>query len=236
MDLISRHLDYSTFSLSLHMSRHGFSLVELLVTLGIISVLVALLIPAVSNTRSAALSATCQSNLRQIGICLTQYASDNEGMYPPSADDATGGYYPWYWILMGKGRTAGINYMGSAKVLACPSGNMGPIYPSNPSLGVVSYSMTDLPLWQPASSRTDQLPKFFSFGLTAKSIWPLVMDGDAARIFSLDNPIASTDVKSRWNARHAGWANVLMVDGHIERVQYGDKRWSQSALNGHGYY
>ncbi len=218
------------------MNRHGFSLVELLVTMGIISILVALMIPAINNTRSAALSAACQANLRQLGTCFTLYASENEGMYPPSADDANGGYYPWYQILLGKGRIAGPNYLGTTKILVCPVGNMGPIYPSNPALGVVSYSMSDLPLWQPTSSRTDQLPKFFSIGLTAKSVWPLLMDGDAVRIFSLDNPIATADTKSRWNARHAGWANVLMVDGHIERVQYGDKRWAQSALNGRGYY
>lgn len=195
-----------------------------------------LLVPAVNNTRSAALSSACQSNLRQMGIAITQYAADNDGSYPPSADDASGGYYPWYLILLGKGRVKGVNYLGSGKVLNCPSGNYGLVSASAPELGTISYSMTDLILWQPASTRTDQLPKFFFLNLTAKSVWPLLMDGEAARLFSLDNPIETADIKSRWKTRHSDWANVLMVDGHIERVQYGDKRWVQSALNGHGYY
>ena len=59
----------------------GFTLVELLVVMGIIGALMALLLPAVQATREAARRSQCQSNLRQIGLALEQYL-DVHDEYP----------------------------------------------------------------------------------------------------------------------------------------------------------
>lgn len=56
----------------------GFTLVELLVVIAIIGVLVALILPAVQSARESARSAQCKSNLRQIGLALTEYL-DRQG-------------------------------------------------------------------------------------------------------------------------------------------------------------
>lgn len=64
------------------MLRHAFSLVELLVVLGIIVVLVALLLPAVNAARQQAVAVECASQLRQVGTALTIYTENNRGMYP----------------------------------------------------------------------------------------------------------------------------------------------------------
>ena len=66
-------------------SSNGFTLVELLVVVGIIGVLVSLLLPALSKARSAAQRTVCLSNVRQISQGLVMYANANKGRFPPSA-------------------------------------------------------------------------------------------------------------------------------------------------------
>ncbi len=60
----------------------GFTLVELLVVIGIIALLIAMLLPALNSARAQAKSVTSLSNLRQLGIGLFQYRNENKGAYP----------------------------------------------------------------------------------------------------------------------------------------------------------
>ncbi|HPM81320.1 MAG TPA: DUF1559 domain-containing protein [Candidatus Anammoximicrobium sp.] len=62
---------------------HGFTIVELLVVIAIIGVLVGLLLPAVQMARESARRSQCQSNLRQCGMAVTNYATA-KGQLPPS--------------------------------------------------------------------------------------------------------------------------------------------------------
>ena len=63
-------------------SRCAFTLVELLVALGVLAVLAALLFPVLNGARNRSRSMTCASNLKQIGHAIEIYVQDNRGFYP----------------------------------------------------------------------------------------------------------------------------------------------------------
>lgn len=70
----------------------GFTLIELLVVISIMSLLASMVLMGVSVVRDSAKSLQCQSNLRQAGIAMLGYATDNEGFLPSKLDGAN--YHP----------------------------------------------------------------------------------------------------------------------------------------------
>ena len=82
-------------------SDNAFTLVELLVVIGIIAVLISILLPALGRVRAQAKGAYCASNQRQLAIAVFSYANDNKGFFPPATYFAPNPNNPAAFIQFG---------------------------------------------------------------------------------------------------------------------------------------
>jgi prepilin-type N-terminal cleavage/methylation domain-containing protein/prepilin-type processing-associated H-X9-DG protein len=72
----------------------GFTLVELLVVIGIIALLISILLPSLNKARETANKAKCASNLHQIGLAILLYQGDNQQLYPRAIMDSSATHAP----------------------------------------------------------------------------------------------------------------------------------------------
>lgn len=114
----------------------GFTLVELLVVIGIIALLISILLPALNRARESAKSVVCMSNLRQIGLGMTMYINDNKGMYMPYLlPGAMGAWYHYLVNNQGEWPYNTTSYVQTYRIFDCPADQHIPFSLDPPSAG-----------------------------------------------------------------------------------------------------
>jgi len=103
--------------------RSGFTLLELLVVISIISILAAMLLPGLSRARESARRVSCANNLRQLGMVFKMYSGENAGAYPTlqtrTGEDCEGINNG---VLMFDGLSVYPEYLTESRILVCSSG------------------------------------------------------------------------------------------------------------------
>ena len=214
------------------LSQKGFTLIELLVVIAIIALLAAILFPVFARARENARRASCQSNLKQIGLGIAQYSQDYDERMPSTAMGGTSsgstyaGGSSWQVLLQ--------PYVKSYQIFACPSNTRKALAaPSDAGdkVTVVSYAA-------PRENRgTGNVTNGAAFG-NRGLVGPILSDFPqvAQTIMVADANVDDTDFRmtnTGWvtndsdngtsntalYAGHLSTMNVLFVDGHVKAMK-----------------
>jgi len=102
--------------------RRGFTLIELLVVIAIIAILAAILFPVFARARESARRTQCISNVRQLGMAMTQYVQDYDEQFPPRMPNpAAGAAFPCKACRTIDWRIYPRPYMRNEGIFRCPS-------------------------------------------------------------------------------------------------------------------
>jgi prepilin-type N-terminal cleavage/methylation domain-containing protein len=220
----------------------GFSLVELLVVIGVIAVLAAIMAPVCINAKKSAVRSACQSNLSQMGRALNSYLSDYDSSYPNTDNQYLWSGYYWRETMrkyVGISRAAGSE--GTRQmILACPAdptpsgiyagtsyAYSAAFYMTPDQIDSVAdgdylrtkYSATNPKL--PCSTIKTSLVRFASKKIMVAEYWTL---------HSADTKVGWYDGPESGNDPWSGERNCLFADNHVKYVPTKQIHPAQSPL------
>src|SRR5439155_792429 len=174
-------LRHSTFSRCWEMSMRrpsAFTLVELLVVIGIIAVLIAILLPTLARAREAANRTACLSNMRQLSTLLRMYASSYNDVLPIGFMDQKAFSYIMHWNNgngLPKPSQMGLlvesNIVKNPKTFYCPSETVDQQFTYQPNIDPNTPSLNPWPFWTGA---TGGVTRHTRLGYNARPMvnWP----------------------------------------------------------------
>lgn len=187
--------------------RPGFTLIELLVVIATISILAALLLPALGQAKQRARTIHCVNSLKQIGLAVHLYADDNDDSFPLSSHSRAS------WVV------TIAPYVGSNVLYRCTMDR----HPTRR----FSYSINDFLTPKPFGAPTLNYSRVTSVPSPADTFYMAEADemftgsdhfhfADASTGgFQPESFVSQVAVQ-----RHLGGANYLFVDGHVETMKW----------------
>lgn len=199
----------------------AFTLTEILVIVGIISLLAALSFPVFNHIRRRAHQATCVSNLKQLGVAVSLYTQDHDGLFPRGGDptdlntdawaSAANGIYEWQVDELPPLTFVLSPYIKAPKVWRCPA-----------DLGFDIGDMSGQPLdARPSSFEKFGMSYYYRTELTLKRKKDLVgwEDGNPPLQRGPSEINVLADGHGSWHGQDEPWSqrryNVLMGDGRV---------------------
>lgn len=206
----------------------GFTLLELLVVLGIVAILASLLLPAIARSKHKAQLIRCKGNLHQMGIGLQNFVGDNHAY--PSIVGPTNSENPGLWVSQlasgGFGVCKPVTNLIDEGVWRCPSAPDYLPFPNEDAIAS-SYGYNVYGVL-PVGDATNALGLHGSFVPGARGFAPVRESEVAAPadMMAIGDSIIGGLTFDRWDmrpnyraramARHQGRVNVMFCDGHVE--------------------
>jgi prepilin-type N-terminal cleavage/methylation domain-containing protein/prepilin-type processing-associated H-X9-DG protein len=222
-------------SASHRVNRRGFTLIELLVVIAIIAILAAILFPVFARARENARRASCQSNLKQIGLGIAQYTQDYDEKLPPAhaaVNTTINGEVlaeaSWPVLIM--------PYVKSSQLFACPSNTNNTVRMSRTGTNTANFIPSSYVCNGHHNSGTfgaqiggkQPMDRFVVGGVTGGASLSEIQNS-AQVILIVENNGNNTghdwyDIGDWTSAtknftNHLGTTNILFTDGHVKAMK-----------------